>query len=735
LYYVEGITFVTSILSRTWVDANQRYLSVALSLVRDALKRYIADQFDSMEAEEPQQDVEQVLDELESSMPAPAALTQLCETFGLSPFERDVLLLCAGVEFDGAFAALCGEATAGGGPAGTGQAQGTVQGMSSPTFALALSVLPNAHWNAFTPTAPLRRWRLIEVGHGSALTLSPLRVDESILHYLAGAAYLDERLARLIRPLSANGELVPSHQVLAERLVRAWDQHTVERFSLRRSKGTWPVPVIQLSGEDVTGKHMIAATACSMSGLNLYIVSANALPSMPQDIEAFARLWEREAALSKSALLVDCDSLDLADREWAGQGRALFAVMSQFMEDMNGFLMISCRERLLPSVVPISRSVLSFDVYKPHRSEQVVTWQNALRGTMVPNEQIEALISQFNLSTATILAVLQYPPTDRGNEGNQTSPLAFPDASDSNGTIPDTSSSHRAGPDSFALGTQLWNACRLHTRARLDNLAQRIESDARWDDLILPEEQRRLLQEIVMHVRRRVTVYETWGFGSRGGRGLGMSVLFAGASGTGKTSAAEILAHELQLDLYRIDLSSTVSKYIGETEKNLRLIFDAAEEGGAILLFDEADALFGKRSEVKDSRDRYANIEVSYLLQRMEAYRGLAILTTNFKSALDTAFLRRIRFIVQFPFPDATLRAEIWRRSFPPNTPTENLDIDKLAKLHIAGGNIRNIAINAAFLAADAHKPIRMEHLLRAAHAEYAKLEKSPTESEFGGWL
>jgi AAA+ superfamily predicted ATPase len=663
-----------------------------------------------MEAEEPQQDVQQVLDELESSMPAPAALMELCETFGLSPFERDILLLCAGVEFDGAFAALCVEATAGRGTVGAGSAPVlSPQGVSSPTFALALSALPNAHWNALTPTAPLRRWRLIEVGHGSALTLSPLRIDESILHYLAGAAYLDERLARLVRPLAANGDLVPSHHVLVERLVSAWDQQTGERFSLRRCEWTRPVPLIQLSGEDVIGKHMIAATACSMSGLKLYMVSANALPTIPQEIEAFARLWEREAALSKSALLVDCDDLDLANREWA-------AVMSQFTKEMNGFLLVSCRERLFPSVT--QRSVLTFDVYKPHREEQVITWHNALRDTMTRNEQIEAIISQFNLSTATILAV-SAEVLSANNEGLLTA----------NGQ---DVISQAVSAD---LGSQLWNACRLQTRMRLDNLAQRIESDARWDDLILPAEQRRLLQEIVMHVRRRVTVYETWGFGSRGGRGLGMSVLFAGASGTGKTSAAEVLAHELQLDLYRIDLSSTVSKYIGETEKNLRLIFDAAEEGGAILLFDEADALFGKRSEVKDSRDRYANIEVSYLLQRMEAYRGLAILTTNFKSALDTAFLRRIRFIVQFPFPDATLRAEIWRRSFPPDTPTENLDIDKLAKLHIAGGNIRNIALNAAFLAADAHKPVRMEHLLRAAHAEYAKLEKSPTESEFGGWL
>jgi SpoVK/Ycf46/Vps4 family AAA+-type ATPase len=198
--------------------------------------------------------------------------------------------------------------------------------------------------------------------------------------------------------------------------------------------------------------------------------------------------------------------------------------------------------------------------------------------------------------------------------------------------------------------------------------------------------------------------------------------------------AAEVLADELQLDLYRIDLSSVVSKYIGETERNLRRVFDAAEEGGAILLFDEADALFGKRSEVKDSHDRYANIEVSYLLQRMEAYRGLAILTTNMRSALDNAFLRRIRFAVQFPFPDVVQRAEIWRRIFPPDTPLEGLDVEKLARLNVAGGNIRNIALNAAFLAADAEEPVRMTHLMRAARGEYAKLEKPLTEAEIGSW-
>jgi SpoVK/Ycf46/Vps4 family AAA+-type ATPase len=199
--------------------------------------------------------------------------------------------------------------------------------------------------------------------------------------------------------------------------------------------------------------------------------------------------------------------------------------------------------------------------------------------------------------------------------------------------------------------------------------------------------------------------------------------------------AADVLARELQLDLYRIDLSSVVSKYIGETEKNLRRVFDAAEAGGAILLFDEADALFGKRSDVKDSHDRYANMEVSYLLQRMESYRGLAILTTNLKDALDTAFLRRIRFIIRFPFPDATQRAEIWQRIFPRQTPTENLDVKKLAKLSVAGGNIRNIALNAAFFAADAGEPVGMKHLLRAAQSEYIKLERPLTDTEVKGWV
>ncbi len=285
------------------------------------------------------------------------------------------------------------------------------------------------------------------------------------------------------------------------------------------------------------------------------------------------------------------------------------------------------------------------------------------------------------------------------------------------------------------MAAALWDACRLQARPRLEGLAQRIEPSATWDDLVLPEAQKQLLQQIALHVRQRTKVYQAWGFASKGSRGLGISALFAGPSGTGKTMAGEVLANELRLDLYRIDLSQVVSKYIGETEKNLRRVFDAAEGGAAILLFDEADALFGKRSEVKDSHDRYANIEVGYLLQRMEAYRGLAILTTNRKEAWILPFCAGFDSWWSFPFRKPRSGRRSGAGFFPRQTPTEGLRIDRLARLSAAGGNIYNIAMGAAFLAADADEPVRMSHLLSAARSEFTKLERPLTDAETAGWV
>jgi hypothetical protein len=650
--------------ANSWSVANQRFLIAASAVVREALQRHISRAEESAVASP----AAEALNAASNAMPSPAALELLTKMFGLSNFERNLLMLCAAIELDSSFAALCAEA----------------QGAPSrafPTFSLALAALPEAHWSAMTPAAPLRRWRLIELGSGTALTTSALRIDERILHYLAGVQHLDDRLMGLVEELHEDAELVPSHRQLVHRIVASWTQ-----------AGDASLPAIQLSGTETADKRAIAAGVAKAMGSRLYALSAQVIPAAAADLDSFIRLWRREAALSNSILLLEAADIEAADG-------ARSAATNKLIQSVNSPLIVSSVERLRGD----HASVLTFDVLKPTPAEQREAWQRSLQGTPLARnghlDHLNTIVSQFNLN-------VQKMRTARAEA------LAH------------------AHTDSDAV----WNACRMQARPRLDHLAQRIEPAAAWDDLVLPELPLQTLRAIAVHVRQRLTVYETWGFAAKGARGLGISALFAGVSGTGKTMAAEVLANELRLDLYRIDLSAVVSKYIGETEKNLRRVFDAAEEGGAILLFDEADALFGKRSEVKDSHDRYANIEVSYLLQRMEAYRGLAVLTTNLKSALDTAFLRRIRFVVQFPFPDTAQRAEIWKRIFPLQTPTENLDTAKLARLNVAGGNIRNIALNAAFLAADAGEPVRMTHMLRAAQAEYSKLEKSLTEAETSGW-
>ncbi len=663
--------------TNNWQEANQNYVMAAVALVRELLEARVKGQ-EARRTED--------LSTFTWSFQRPPVLEQLCTTFGLSSFERDVVLLCAGMELDASFPALCAAA------------QGDPQ-RTYPTFSLALGALNAPQWNALMPAAALRRWRLIEVGTGSALTLSPLRIDERILHYLTGLQYLDERLAGIVQPLAKSGELVPSHQHLAEQLAATWSQ----------ASGISGLPVVQLCGIEIASKRAIAAAACELVGLKLHAINGIAIPLGFSDLNQLMRLWEREYLLKPSALLLDCDEVDISD---AARENAI----AQLSESISSPLIITSRERRRSRLRPL----ITVDVHQPTSNEQRTLWQTALgRATLSLNGQVDTLVSHFNLSAPTIHAICTEAMGRLATEELKVEPSNLQPSNLQPSNLP----------------TLLWDTCRSQARPRLNDLAQHIESSAAWDDLVLPERERQVLRDIAAHVRQRSKVYETWGFAGKGGRGLGISALFAGASGTGKTMAADALAQELRLDLYRIDLSSVVSKYIGETEKNLRRVFDAAEAGGVILLFDEADALFGKRSDVKDSHDRYANMEVSYLLQRMESYRGLAILTTNLKDALDTAFLRRLRFIVRFPFPDANQRAEIWQRIFPSKTPTEDLDVKKLAKLSVAGGNIRNIAMNAAFFAADAGEPVGMKHVLQAAQSEYIKLERPLTDAEVKGWV
>jgi SpoVK/Ycf46/Vps4 family AAA+-type ATPase len=351
---------------------------------------------------------------------------------------------------------------------------------------------------------------------------------------------------------------------------------------------------------------------------------------------------------------------------------------------------------------------MRYAIDKPSPPGQKSMWTKALksRDVALADGLLDELAEQFHLSAETIATV---------GASIRASAVASPCAPARTAEL-------------------VWSTCRSLSQPRLEELAERIVPAAAWEDLILPEPQKQTLHQLAAQARFRMTVHQSWGFAARGRRGLGISALFAGASGTGKTLAAEVLAKELRLDLFRIDLSAVVSKYIGDSEKKLKQVFDAAEEGGVLLLFDEADALFGKRAEVKDSHDRYANIEVSYLLQRMESFQGIAILTTTLKSSLDKAFQRRLRFIVDFPFPGPQEREAIWRSVFPAAAPAAGLDLRRLAQLNMTGGCIRNIALNAAFLAAEAGSSIEMRHVLQATRQEAIKAERPLADSEIRGW-
>ncbi len=597
------------------------------------------------------------------AMESPAAIDSLAGTFGLSRFERELLLLCAGVEMEPALGARCAQL------AGRTQ-QGVV------TFGLAMGVLSDPHWSALAPSSPLRRFRMIEIESGHGFINAPLHIDERILHYLAGVNELDQRLEGMLIAKAASECLAEEHWRIATETIATG------------SEGLSSSTALHFYGDDPSGQENLAALIAQRSDRKLYVLRMEDVPSAGADVEQFLALWTREALLLPAFLLL----------QWEGETPT--AAARQLAERLPGPLLIASREPL-----QLHRLMEQQKVDKAAPMGQRRLWKIALGPASKGQKEIVDQVSeQFRLSAEAIVAL-------------------------------GASIVARQNSDGERFSRRLWNACRSVSRPHLETLAERIAPAANWEDLILPQMQMQMLQQLAAQARNRMTVYERWGFAVRGRRGLGLSALFSGPSGTGKTLAAEVLATHLRLDMYRIDLSAVVSKYIGETEKNLRQVFDAAETGGVLLLFDEADALFGKRAEVKDSHDRYANIEVGYLLQRMESFQGLAILTTNSKSALDKAFQRRLRFTVDFPFPDPTEREAIWKRVFPPPTPTEGLNPALLAKLNMAGGNIRNIALNAAFLAAEQGAPVQMRHLLQATQLEGAKAERPISAVEIRGWV
>lgn len=616
---------VTMQVRKGWLEANQAYLVAALASTAAQVARHLG-----------RADAGLIAGRVADGLTPAPALDVVCDAFGLTPFERAILLLCAGCELDADVAALCAEAR--GDP-----------GQPGPTFGLALAALDGSHWSALTPERPLRRWRLLEVSPHGPLTAAPLRIDEHVLHFLTGLSGPDPKLTGIAVPASAPAPTTPAQEPAAHALVKLW-----------RSPGG-PVPI--LTGAERSTRQAVAAHAAQDMGLRLALIDAAVTPADPAAREELARLLERESVLATTAFLVDGPD----DGSWA----AVDAVVS----------LTEARIAVSAEHPPAlgRRPTLVIDVPRPLSTEQRDLW----RAAVGPDIPVEALVAAFDLDATSIVTAAAAGGGDPG---------------------------------------ALWSACRAIDRPALAAHAQRVESAATWEDLVLPPAQRQSLELLAAHARHRVTVYDDWGMRQGRATGLGSTALFGGPSGTGKTFAAEVVAGDLGLDLYRVDLSAVVSKYIGETEKNLRRVFDAADHGAAVLLFDEADALFGKRTEVRDSHDRYANVEVSYLLQRMEAYRGLAILTTNMAEAIDAAFLRRLRFVVRFPFPDRDMRLDLWRRAFPEATPTDSLDLESLARLDLAGGTIRNVAVNAAFLASAAGEPVRMAHVIQATRIESDKL-------------
>jgi hypothetical protein len=596
--------------------------------------------------------------------PAPA-LVDLAERFGLDHFERDILLLVTAVELDPSIRDLC--ARLHGNP-----------GMRYPSFAIALMALPDPSWTALAPHRPLRAMRLIEVDRApvESLVTAPLRADERLVNHVRGLDHLDDRLRASVLPVDPVDldSLPASQRAVADRVVAAWTGDGDHAPYVQRP-ATPPLavdpPVAELVGPDPRTAALIASAVADAFGLQLYRMSAAAVPTDESQLDDLARLWRREAGLSPTALLLeDADAHPQSTAFVQRSGCAGFLQLGQAPD------------------LPTAASV-RVDVAPPTTAERRTAWMAHLPpdGEVDPGQ----LAAQFALDTGTIARIA-------------------------------------------AEADDPWTRCRVEARPRLDGLAERIVPQASWPDLVLAEDQLGLLQTIADQVRNRWQVYHEWGLADRASRGLGIAALFTGPSGTGKTLAAEVIAHDLDLDLYKADLSGIVSKYVGETEKNLRRLFDAAEAGGGVLFIDEADALLGKRSEVRQSHDRFANIQIDYLLQRMESYTGLAVLATNMRSLLDIAFMRRLRFIVEFPFPEAAQRAAIWRTTLPDAVPgAAALDVTALAELPLNGGMIRNIAVNAAFLAAAARTELSRDHVLQAVRDEFAKLQVPISERQLAG--
>jgi SpoVK/Ycf46/Vps4 family AAA+-type ATPase len=627
------------------------------------------------------------------------ALPQLAHFFGLSSFEIEVIVVCLAPElnrkYEKIYAYLQDDIT-----------------KKKPSIDLVLDLLCESkidRWKVltyFTSHVPLfhagilRKTDEMQSFPGSGDLAQSLKLDPRILNFLLANDAIDKRLIDIIRidKPSVSLENVFVDGAIKNKLLNLTRNYFSD--SIRGQKKL----VLHLHGPYGVGKSDLALGICKHLNCSLIHIDAELL--IGQDSEAEKLLWLafRESLLLQTAVYID--NVDVFQLEGA-RTKSIMKTMTRLVSEYGWHTFLSGEKPLSPKGFFEHTIFHDIELQVPKVSLRIEAWKSALSNLNGCTESnfAEALASRFRLTPGQIKDVV-------ANLGN-----LFP---------------AQQGQQQLTL-TDLFTACRSQSNQNLKETAVKMEPQNSWKDLVLPVEKIALLKEICNQVKHHYRVFHDWGFDQKLTYGKGLSVLFSGPPGTGKTLAAEVIAHELQLDLFKIDLSGVVSKYIGETEKNLAKIFYEAETSNAILFFDEADSLFGKRTSVSDAHDRYANIETSYLLQKMEEYEGIVILATNLRENIDDAFSRRIRFIVEFPFPDKENRFLIWKNHFPKQAPKhEGIDYAYLSEqFQIAGGNIKNIAINSAFLAAENGGIISMEHILAGTKREFEKIGKLWSDKEY----
>ncbi|MFH1217127.1 MAG: AAA family ATPase [Pseudomonadota bacterium] len=623
------------------------------------------------------------------SLPALAAM------FGLSPLEVQMIVICLAPElerkYDTIYAFLQDDIT-----------------RKKPSIDLILDLLAETREEKWTMRrllvsgSRLQRSGILEhvpdpnSPSGSSDLARFLRLDPRIVAFILGDNGLDSRLSGTCRTIVPD---ITLSEVAVAPPVKTRLRNLAMPF-IKREEGSDNKTFFSLHGPEGCGKMHLALAICEEIQCPLLYLDALLLPDDSSARERILALAFREGLLTRSIIYLDNIDTLFSDDDPI----RLFKKIEQTALSYGWLVFMAGEKPWNPQHLRENIVFHAIEVPTPEVDLREKCWQAALQkhGCKAEREWSKTLAQRFQLTPGAIQNAVRAGVGVARSEGR----------------------GKRASLADFS------QSCRSQSSHNLGKLAVRAEIRCHWSDIVLPEEKIDLLKELCGQVKHRYTVFNEWGFAGRISRGRGLSALFSGPPGTGKTLAAEIVAAELELDLYKIDLAGVVSKYIGETEKNLSRIFREAERSNAILFFDEADALFGKRTEVKDAHDRYANIETSYLLQKMEEYEGMVILATNLRANMDEAFTRRIRFIVEFPFPDKTLRARMWEAHFPPEAPrAEDMDYDFLAEqFQVAGGNIRNIAVNSAFMAAEDNCPISMTHVMRAVKREFAKIGKLWTQ-------